>query len=75
MLSNKKVTVVGDSVIDGVKIASFGAIVNSDGGEMTLTTRIIDTDAYEAKQEAVSEDRTEFEDFAFTIEKALNPEA
>lgn len=75
MLANKKVTVVGDSVIEGVKIATYGAIVSNDGSEITLTTRIIDTDAYEANQAAISTDRTEFETFAFTIQKALDTDA
>ena len=75
MLANKKVTVVGDSVIECSKIATYGAIVSNDGSEITLTTRIIDTDAYEANQAAISADRTEIEAFAFTIQKALDTEA
>lgn len=75
MLSNHRLTIVADTVIDDVKIASYGAILNLDTNELSLTNRHIDNEACKTHKEIVRADRTEFEDFAYMIQDTLPPVA
>lgn len=71
MLNNHRITIVADTVVDDIKIASYGAILNVDTGELSLTNRHIDNDACKIHKEAVRTDRTEFEDFAYMLQDTL----
>lgn len=71
MLNNHRITIVADTVVDEVKIASYGAILNVDTGELSLTNRNIDNEACKTYKEMVRADRAEFEDFAYAVQDAL----
>ena len=71
MLTNHRITIVGDTLIDDVKIASFGAILNIDTMDLSLTTRYIDTEACKINRDTVRSDQKEFEDFAYNLQDTL----
>lgn len=71
MLTNKRITIVADTTVDEVKIATYGAILNTETGEMALTARNIDNHACKVYKEMVRTDRAEFEDFAYAIQDAV----
>lgn len=71
MLSNHRITIIADTIVDEVKIASYGAILNVENGEMSLTNRHIDNDACKTHKEMVRTDRAEFEDFAYAIQDMI----
>ena len=71
MLNNHRITIVADTVVDDIKIASYGAILNVDTGELSLTNRHIDNDACKIHKETVRTDRTDFEDFAYMLQDTL----
>lgn len=71
MLTNHRITIVGDTLIDDVKIASFGAILNMDTMDLSLTTRYIDTEACKNNRDNVRSDQKEFEDFAYNLQDML----
>ena len=71
MLSNTRITIVADTVVDEAKIASFGAILNLDNMELSLTTRHIDKEACKTHKEIVRADQAEFEDYAYALQDQL----
>ena len=73
MLNNQRITIVADTVVDEVKIATYGAILNVETGELSLTNRNIDNDACKVHKDVVRADRAEFEDFAYMIQDTLKP--
>ena len=71
MLTNHRITIVGDTIVDDVKIASFGAILNIDTMDLSLTTRYIDTEACKNNRDTVRLDQKDFEDFAYNLQDTL----
>lgn len=70
-LSNKKITVMADTVVGLAKIASYSATVGTDTTEINTTTRYIDADTCESNMETIKDDRTAFEAFAFSVQDYL----
>lgn len=70
-LSNNRLTIVADTVIDDVKIASYGAILNLEDMRMSLNTRNIDEHACKIHRDVVRVDRASFEDFAYEVQEAV----
>ena len=71
MLTNKRITIVADTVIDDVKIATYGAILNPDTGEMNISFRNIDNEKCKLYRDTVRAERAEFEDFAYDIQDRM----
>ena len=71
MLSDKRITLVSDTIVDDVKIASYGAVIYVKSNEMSLTSRYADSDSYEQNMEVVRDDRYEFESFAYELKNML----
>lgn len=71
MLSNKRLTIVAETVLDDVKIASYGAILNLDDMDLSLTSRQIDKEACKHNKEIVRADQAEFEDYAYMVQDQL----
>ena len=70
-MANKRLTIVADTVVDDVKIATYGAVLDVETGELALTNRHIDNEACKIHKDIVRADRTEFEDFAYMIQDML----
>lgn len=71
MLNNKRLTIMGDTVLDDVKIASYGAILNLDNMDLSFTSRQVDKEACKLNKEIVRADQAEFEDFAYALQDIL----
>lgn len=71
MLSNNRITIVADSVVGENKIASFGAILNVETADLSLTTRHIDKEACKVYRDEVREDQKSFEDYAYSLQDML----
>lgn len=72
MLTNRRLTIIGDSVVDDVQIASFGAVLNFDGGaEVSLTSRYIDKEACKIHRDIVRRDQADFEDMVYDFQDKL----
>ena len=73
MLKTKKnITIDGESVVDGVKIATFRAVINSENPiDMNHTTLIHDKLLYKEKREIVRVDSATFEDYAYSIQDSM----
>ncbi len=71
MLSNKRLTIIADTIIDEVKIASFGAVLNLDTMELSMTSRHIDKEACKVHRDVVRADQQEFEDYAYSLQDML----
>ena len=71
MLSNKRLTIVAETVVDEVKIASYGAILNLESMDLSMTTRYIDKDACKEHKDIVRADQAEFEDYAYSVQDML----
>ena len=74
MLTNTRITIVSDTVVDDAKIASFGAILNIDTMELSLTTRHVDKEACKKFRDVVRADQREFEDYAYALQDRLKDE-
>ena len=68
MLINHKISILADTVVDDIKIASFSASLNADTGDMTLSSRHIDKEACKINRDIVREDQKKFEDFAYSLQ-------
>ena len=71
MLSNKRLTIVADTTLDDVKIAAYGAVLNLESMELSLTSRYLDKEACKVNKEIVRADQAEFEDYAYLIQDQL----
>lgn len=71
MLANTRITIVADTVIDENKIASFGAIINTDTNDLSLTTRYVDKEACKVHRDVVRADQAAFEDYAYALQDQL----
>ena len=71
MLSSTRITIVSDVIVDEVKIASFGAILNAETNDLSLTTRHIDKEACKIHKDIVRADQAEFEDYAYALQDQL----
>lgn len=71
MLTNTRITIVADTVIDEVKIASFGAILNAETNDLSLTARHIDKEACKIHKDVVRADQAAFEDYAYELQDLL----
>lgn len=71
MLNGKRLTIVADSVVDDTKIATFGAVLNLDNMELSLTGRHIDNEACKAHRDVVRKDQADFEDYAYDLQDRL----
>lgn len=71
MLTNSRITIVAETVVDDVKIASFGAILNTDTNDLSMTTRHIDKEACKVHKDVVRADQAAFEDYAYNLQDLL----
>ena len=70
-LSNKRLTIIAESVVDDEKIASYGAILDLNNLELSLSNRHIDKEACKTHRDIVRADQAEFEDYAYMIQDQL----
>lgn len=70
-LTNNRLTIVAETVVDDVKIASYGAILDLNTMGMSLSTRNIDEHACKIYRDTVRADRAEFEDFAYEVQEKI----
>lgn len=71
MMNNKRLTIMADTIIDENKIATYGAILNMDTGELSFSARNIDNEACKIHKDVVRKDRAEFEDMAYVLQDML----
>ena len=71
MLSNKRLTIVAETIVDGEKIASYGAILNLDDMDLSFTSRYINKEACKIHKETVRADSNAFEDYAYAVQDKL----
>lgn len=68
MLSNHKISIIADTIVSDVRIASHSASLNVKTAELTMGTRHIDKDACKTHRDTVRADQKEFEDFAYSLQ-------
>lgn len=71
MLNNQRITIIADTVVDDVKIASYGAVLDVATGRLSLTSRYIEEEACKTFKETVRAERNEFEAFAYAIQDVV----
>jgi hypothetical protein len=70
-LSNNRLTIVADTVVDDVRIATYGAIMNLENLSMSLTARKLDEHACKVYRDVVRADQAAFEDFAYEVQEQV----
>lgn len=68
---NTRITIIADTVVDEVKIASYGVILNAETNGLSLTTRHIDKEACKFHKDIIRADQAEFEDYAYNLQDML----
>lgn len=71
MLNGTRLTIVGDSVVNDVRIATFGAVINLEDMELSLTSRHIDKELCKSNRDVVRKDQADFEDYAYDLQDRL----
>ena len=71
MLNGTRLTIVADSVVNDIRIATFGAVLNLDDMELRLTSRHIDKDLCKINRDVVRKDQADFEDYAYDLQDRL----
>ena len=70
-LSNNRLTIVADTIVDDVKIASYGAVLDLNTRSLSLAARHLDEDACKLHRDVVRADRAAFEDFAYEVQEVV----
>ena len=71
MLSNHKISIVADTVLDGVKIATYSASLDVATDNLTLGVRHDDKEACKVNRDLVREDQKKFEDYAYYLQDVM----
>ena len=71
MLTNKKITIVAETNVEGEKIASYGAILDVNTLELSMSARYIDKEACKVHRDTIREDLKEFEDYVYNLQDML----
>lgn len=71
MLASMRMTIVADSIVDENRIASFGAVLNLDDMEVSLTNRYIDKEACKTHRDLVRKDQAAFEDMVYDLQDRM----
>ena len=71
MLNGTRLTIVGDSVVNDVRIATFGAVINLEDMELSLTSRHIEKELCKSNRDVVRKDQADFEDYAYDLQDRL----
>lgn len=71
MLNGTRLTIVADSVVNDTRIATFGAVLNLDDMELSLTSRHIDKELCKINRDIVRKDQADFEDYAYDLQDRL----
>ena len=71
MLNGTRLTIVADSVINDIRIATFGAVLNLEDMELSLTSRHIDKELCKSNRDVVRKDQADFEDYAYDLQDRL----
>lgn len=71
MLNGTRLTIVADSVVNDIRIATFGAVLNLDDMELSLTSRHIDKELCKSNRDVVRKDQADFEDYAYDLQDRL----
>lgn len=72
MLDNKRITIVADSFVDGDRIATFGAVLDTNNMELSMTGRYIDKESCKVFKDIVRADQAAFEDYAYELQDLMN---
>ena len=67
MLTNERLTIVAETVVDDVKIASYGAVLNLDDMDLSLTNPDIDKEACKLPTAVVRDDNRALEALAYSV--------
>ena len=69
---NVRISIDGDSVIDGVKVARFLATIDESNPKIiNITKRNLDEDLCKEHRTTVREDAAEFEDYVYSIQEKV----
>lgn len=71
MLSNKRLTILADTVVDNAKIASYVAVLDLEDMDLSLSSRHIDNNACKVHKDIVRKDNKDFEDYAYALQDKL----
>lgn len=71
MLDNHKINIIADTVIDGVKVATYSASLDVATDNLTLGVRHVDKESCKLNRDLVREDQKKFEDFAYSLQDML----
>ena len=71
MLNGTRLTIVADSVVNDIRIATFGAVINLEDMELSLTSRHIDKELCKSNRDVVRKDQADFEDYAYDLQDRL----
>ena len=71
MLNGTRLTIIADSVVNDIRIATFGAVLNLDDMELSLTSRHIDKELCKINRDIVRKDQADFEDYAYDLQDRL----
>lgn len=67
-LENKKLTITADTLVNGSKVVTFGAVMDLHTGNMRIYEQRGNDDLMRENRDIVREDRAEFEDFAWAVQ-------
>ena len=71
MLTNKRLTLLSDTVIEGETIASYGAVLDLNTMELSMTGRYINKESCKEYRDMVRADQASFEDYAYMVQDKM----
>lgn len=71
MLEGKRISILGDCVINGEKIANFGALITGEDMKIVMTDRVLNEEACKDYRDMYRADRAAFEDYAYMVQDKM----
>lgn len=71
MLNGMKITITANTVVDEKVIATHGAMITPEDGDISMYTRHLDKEACKEHRSIVRADSADFEDFAYSVQEKL----
>ena len=71
MLTEKKNTISSNTIVNEQIIATHGALIKVDDGDISFYTKQLDKEACKEYRCVVREDTAEFEDYVYSLQEKL----
>lgn len=75
MLTNMKISITADTIVDEARIATYGAVIEIENKDVSFYARQSDKPLCKVHRDVVRKDQAAFEDFAYALQEQVEDPA